>query len=852
MELKNRKNFIRHVAEMINSNHDKDTENESYIFGISGKWGEGKTTFLKDLAKELEGKGFKKPIEINPWKFATDKISFLRYFIKSFSIYYSPDKKEKIKNWLLDRNFLEDFYFDKSKNKIHWGWLFSIFIMLAVLTVVFVFLPQSISDKILSIKWILTILFIPIILGLAGKIISVQRSSKRISTLDEFEEKLNKIINSISLKKIIVFVDDLDRVTPGVARDTLDNLRTFFGNKKLSFVVTGDHTVLERYLGNELLPRSTSAEQIDEGRRFLKKIFNVYWRLPLPLKSELNDFINGEISKRETLNEIFKNGDLDVLKKYLGLYFEGNFRHIIRFLDTAIFSFKIIDDQINNADKDEGKYLKELKDKPLLVVRSLMIQDLCNPLFEEILKNSEILSNLEYAVQKKDTSNIDKILARFEDKLSIAQSVFIKKFLFEQPRFHNEYGPDVKSIKTFLYLAADASFGDARGPLQEDFKQYLKQGNPDEIKQSLLLSGEERLTEALEGFSQLNSEVTENKEKYNLFLTLINALVNMDSDALPQNKFLTGLQSIDIEFINQMPVNERVEFYHLYWQWLDKFDLNQTSQYKDKFTLTLDDINNLNFDNKIGPFTSLIIFNRLIEYYDENKADALNKMITIFEKLDIKTITNNFQELSKKLLNDFIADINNTDLSEKKLQLFEKYQQDAIQSLSNAVLENIKIKNQNVWNWAENNLDRLPFERKDIEIPIIKATEEDSDFNSLIETINFANNKISDLSDKFWKTILTKKKDILVDNIEQIANRQELLPLSPDNASARNIFEILYERAKNADQGDKIPYINLLNKDKWLWNQLSSMPKKRELKAMSRTKNQEVKNALDTIIASWS
>src|SRR3989338_4857626 len=70
-----RKYFVEQVASTIIKNHDH--EDDSFIFGISGKWGEGKTRFLQDLEKELKKRDETFEILwINPWKFASDKISF--------------------------------------------------------------------------------------------------------------------------------------------------------------------------------------------------------------------------------------------------------------------------------------------------------------------------------------------------------------------------------------------------------------------------------------------------------------------------------------------------------------------------------------------------------------------------------------------------------------------------------------------------------------------------------------------------------------------------------------------------------------------------------------------------------
>src|SRR5258708_23989485 len=85
-----RKYFVKQVADTIQKNHSKD-KNGSFIFGISGKWGEGKTHFLDELQKELEetenDSGKFKVFTINPWKFASDSdnTSFLRNFLKTLS-----------------------------------------------------------------------------------------------------------------------------------------------------------------------------------------------------------------------------------------------------------------------------------------------------------------------------------------------------------------------------------------------------------------------------------------------------------------------------------------------------------------------------------------------------------------------------------------------------------------------------------------------------------------------------------------------------------------------------------------------------------------------------------------------
>jgi predicted KAP-like P-loop ATPase len=78
--MKSRKHFVKQVATTIATSHEK-ADNESFIFGISGKWGEGKTTFLRQLEDELNNKNFK-VVWFNPWKYAKSAATLHRKFIE--------------------------------------------------------------------------------------------------------------------------------------------------------------------------------------------------------------------------------------------------------------------------------------------------------------------------------------------------------------------------------------------------------------------------------------------------------------------------------------------------------------------------------------------------------------------------------------------------------------------------------------------------------------------------------------------------------------------------------------------------------------------------------------------------
>src|SRR5258706_16005513 len=65
--LKSRDVFAKQIADTIKRNtveQNSKEKKESFILGISGKWGEGKTTLLTKLAKKLRPEY--KVVDINP------------------------------------------------------------------------------------------------------------------------------------------------------------------------------------------------------------------------------------------------------------------------------------------------------------------------------------------------------------------------------------------------------------------------------------------------------------------------------------------------------------------------------------------------------------------------------------------------------------------------------------------------------------------------------------------------------------------------------------------------------------------------------------------------------------------
>ena len=113
--MKSRTQFIIQVKKKIVGEHSRG-DKASFIFGLSGKWGEGKTKFLEELAIKLKRSGFEKPIWVSPWKYGDDRISFLRNFLKDVSQFSSKSFWSRIGDFLNHRDDFRELYHDTNKS----------------------------------------------------------------------------------------------------------------------------------------------------------------------------------------------------------------------------------------------------------------------------------------------------------------------------------------------------------------------------------------------------------------------------------------------------------------------------------------------------------------------------------------------------------------------------------------------------------------------------------------------------------------------------------------------------------------------------------------------------------------
>lgn len=109
-------------------------------------------------------------------------------------------------------------------------------------------------------------------------------------SISEIRSQFAKLISSLKIEKLVVFVDDIDRCLPPTIVDVLEAIRLFFAVERTAFVVGADERIIRHALSCSY-PEAPEL-QTDLGREYLEKILQVPVRVPALSASEIEAYIH--------------------------------------------------------------------------------------------------------------------------------------------------------------------------------------------------------------------------------------------------------------------------------------------------------------------------------------------------------------------------------------------------------------------------------------------------------------------------------------------------------------------------------------------------------------------------------
>ena len=296
-DLLGRITFSKKLGEAINSFDGKD----GLVLGLFGKWGTGKTSILNMVVNEinqLSKDEDNRPIIVNfsPWNY-TDKDNLISLFFRVLKNKLDLDKDEEKRKKI--GKALTDY-----------------------------------SDALDALS------LVPMIgSGLAALLKTIAKAqgaelSKDVD-IDTTKEHLEKVLDDTN-QKIIVIIDDIDRLTNTQIRDIFQLVKQVGNFPNIIYVLSMDRDVVCRAL--------ESVHNID-GAEYLEKIVQIPFEIPALLKPRLREIFLTKLE--DTVNTI--NDNLKIDKSYWSEVFANciepyikTLRDVNRVINTFQFRYKIL------------------------------------------------------------------------------------------------------------------------------------------------------------------------------------------------------------------------------------------------------------------------------------------------------------------------------------------------------------------------------------------------------------------------------------------------------------------------------------------------------------------------------
>jgi hypothetical protein len=142
------------------------------------------------------------------------------------------------------------------------------------------------------------------LLALAGKTFIVESTQAPPSTEEEFGRLFSELVAEVKRKghtRIVIFIDELDRCSPGQVVAVLETIKTFMHIPPCVFVVAADKQAIEQALGEQArqaTPEDVVNPYYSAGSAYLDKIFQHQLALPPLLPRTLSQFALELIAER--------------------------------------------------------------------------------------------------------------------------------------------------------------------------------------------------------------------------------------------------------------------------------------------------------------------------------------------------------------------------------------------------------------------------------------------------------------------------------------------------------------------------------------------------------------------------
>ncbi|MBU2028555.1 KAP family NTPase, partial [Patescibacteria group bacterium] len=433
-----------------------------FTVGLYGKWGVGKTTIAL-LVKEFACNNDFKCLFFDAWKYERD--SLRRQFLIELDRQVFNKRlgyKEKLNQTLSEPEKIA--IWDYIKRVFSSVVPRTIGILTILLVVAFIASTFFNKDKDVS-----TILSLAFQLGLVGTLVSFILSSfevikgstqfHRTDSAEGFEDHFIEAIGESELrdKKLLVVVDNLDRVEDSKAVSILSDIKTFLsqdGNEhKILFLIPCDDQAL----------RSQLSEIYGDGfdtDEFLRKFFNLTIKIPKFIDLDLFNYVR-DLLVASKVSEFQNNSDLEGVIIYALI---DNPREIKQFINSLIPQILLA------HERKLGPVLKN----PAFLAKLLVIRQKF-PILYEIIEERSLRSQISLdASEIVDLYKVELKLKQWDDEKISRET---KKF-----ELFNGYTPGINEKNIDIFLTLRQSDEEKKIPEWKSFVLALEEGQKEDAQ----------------------------------------------------------------------------------------------------------------------------------------------------------------------------------------------------------------------------------------------------------------------------------------------------------------------------------------------------------------------------------
>ena len=282
------------------------------------------------------------------------------------------------------------------------------------------------------------------------------------NSIKQLREQLSQLVNAIResnsqrVDKIVIFVDDLDRVDPPEAVKILELLKNIFNIPGCIFVLAIDYDVVIKGLKDKFGERTPENEY--EFRAFFDKIIQLPFLMPVQ-NYDIGNYVNDLLRKIGFQDENII--DTEFVNQVVDNTIGGNPRTIKRLINSLAL-IKIVNDEDEDGDEQEEEIAS---DEELLIERKLLFALVClqiasSDIYSLLNKESDFKKwdeNLAFSItQKKEEED-----ERFEQNFASLASEKLFDDKWEQALYRvcyanpKERANAIKLSKFLNYLHED-------------------------------------------------------------------------------------------------------------------------------------------------------------------------------------------------------------------------------------------------------------------------------------------------------------------------------------------------------------------------------------------------------------